>query len=250
MSGAAEPDGALAIATWNDRRARGKPCAFAVKRYLAALAFGIVGIGILVALGSWQLQRLTWKRGIIANIEARMLADPVAIPAAPDPARDRYLAVTAKGRIGLGEIHVLDSVKGVGPVWRIIAPFTTQGRTVLLDRGYVRDGRQNAARPGAEALVVGNLTWPDDRTGATPANDREKNIWFARDIAEMAGELRTEPVLIVARTDTGGGITALPVSPEGIPNDHLQYAITWFLLALVWAGMTALMLWRISRRTD
>ncbi|MCR8723983.1 SURF1 family protein [Frigidibacter sp. ROC022] len=220
-----------------------------MRRYLGALAFGVIGIGILISLAVWQLQRLDWKRGILANIEARIAAAPVPIPADPDPEGDRYLAVTATGHIGPGELHLLDSIQNVGPVWRIIVPFVTDGRTVLLDRGYVLDGRQNDPHAGAVTRIVGNLIWPDDRTSSTPPNDPEKNIWFARDLDEMARALGTEPLLVVAREDTGDGITPLPVSTEGIPNDHLQYAITWFLLAGVWAGMTGLLLWRISRRT-
>ncbi len=73
------------------------------------------------------------------------------------------------------------------------------------------------------------------------------NIWFARDIAELAAQLHTEPVLIIARSDTGDGIEPLPVDTAAIPNDHLQYAITWFSLAAVWLGMTAFLLWRIKR---
>jgi surfeit locus 1 family protein len=65
----------------------------------------------------------------------------------------------------------------------------------------------------------------------------------------MAAALGTEPVLIVARTDTGDGITPLPVDTAGIPNNHLNYALTWFCLAAVWLGMTLLLLWRIRRRT-
>jgi len=64
----------------------------------------------------------------------------------------------------------------------------------------------------------------------------------------MAQALGTEATLIVARTPTGDGIAPQPVDTSGIPNDHWGYAITWFLLAFVWAGMTAGLLWRIRQR--
>lgn len=218
-------------------------------RYLFPLILGLAGVAVLLNLGIWQMHRLAWKRDMLAHIEARIVAPPGAVPLSPDPDRDRYAPVEARGRIGPGELHVLDSIKDVGPGWRIIAPFSFDGRTVLLDRGFVRDGRQDADHPGGEVTVVGNLSWPDDRQSSTPANNVAENRWFARDVGQMAEVLGTEPVLIVARSDTGGGVTAVPVGIEGIPNDHLQYAITWFSLAVVWAGMTVLLLWRISRRT-
>ena len=78
----------------------------------------------------------------------------------------------------------------------------------------------------------------------------EGALWFARDVPAMARALEAEPLLIVAREITpGSAVTPLPVSTEGIPNDHLHYAITWFGLALVWLGMTVFLMWRIKRRT-
>jgi surfeit locus 1 family protein len=67
----------------------------------------------------------------------------------------------------------------------------------------------------------------------------------------MAGALGTEPVLIVARAvaPPDPQVTPRPVDGAGIPNDHLGYAVTWFLLAVVWLGMTGLLAWRIWRRT-
>ena len=67
----------------------------------------------------------------------------------------------------------------------------------------------------------------------------------------MAANLNTEPVLIIARSLTPNPFTAepIPVSSADITNDHLEYVITWFSLALVWAGMTLYLLWRIKRRT-
>ena len=65
----------------------------------------------------------------------------------------------------------------------------------------------------------------------------------------MAAALGTEPVLVVAREISGFATdtTPLPIDTSGIPNDHLQYAITWFALALIWAGMTVTLVLRISR---
>jgi surfeit locus 1 family protein len=223
-----------------------------VTRILIPLIFGLAGAAILVGLGVWQVQRLAWKEGVLAQIGARIGDAPVALPAAPDPARDRYLPVRASGTITTDEAHVLVSVKRVGPGYRIVSVFDTDGgRRILLDRGFVPDAERDTPRPAVRATVEGNLHWPDDRTSSTPENDVSGNIWFARDIDRMAQVLDTEPVLMIARntSEPDPAVTPLPVDTSGIPNDHLQYAVTWFLLAAVWLAMTGYFLWRTTRRT-
>lgn len=211
---------------------------------------GLCGLAILVSLGIWQVQRLAWKEGILANIEARIISTPVALPDAIDPTKDAYLPVEATGIIGTQEIDILASTKAQGAVYRIIAPFTVGSRRVLLDRGFVPTDEKSNPRGGQTVTVTGNLYWPDEVDSYTPAPDRDAGIWYARDIPAMAEDLETEPVLIVARSDTGDGVLPFPVGTDAIPNDHLQYAITWFSLALVWLGMTLYQLWRIKRRTN
>ncbi|MBW6419391.1 SURF1 family protein [Celeribacter sp. PS-C1] len=220
------------------------------KRMIFPIVIGVLGCAILIWLGTWQLQRLAWKEGVLAEIRAEIGAEPVPLPEVID-ASMKYLPVEATGEIGDEELHVLVSRKQIGAGYLIIAPLTLDdGRRVLLDRGFVRDMEKDAERAGGSVTVVGNLHWPDDMNSSTPAPDMTRNIWFGRDIPAMAEALGTEPVLIVARDSTGAGIDPMPVGIEGIPNDHLQYAITWFSLCLVWFGMTLFLLWRIRARTD
>jgi len=216
-----------------------------MKRLLFLLIFGVTGTGILLALGTWQVQRLAWKQGVLADIETRIADAPVDLPANPDPDRDRYLPVQANGNIGTDELHVLVSVKRVGAGYRIIAPFiTTDGRTILLDRGFVPDTDKTAERATDATEVIGNLHWPEEVDSFTPEPDQSNNIWFARDVPKMAAALGTEPVLLIAKSKTDPNVAPLPVDTAGIPNDHLQYAITWFSLALIWAAMTGFFLRR------
>jgi len=219
------------------------------RKMIIPLLFGLIGTAILVSLGTWQVKRLAWKQDILAVIAADIQAAPVALPAAPDPAMHRYLPVQATGETGAAELFVLVSRKQIGAGYRVITPFQTGDRIIMLDRGFIPTTQKTAPRPPETIAVTGNLHWPQDRTSSTPDNDVAANIWFARDVAQMAQVLGTDPVLIIARSDTGQGVEPLPVGIEGIPNDHLHYAITWFLLAIVWAGMTVFLLWRIRQRT-
>ncbi len=223
-----------------------------MKSYIAALVLGIGGIAILLSLGFWQVQRLEWKQGVLAEIDARIADAPQPLPAAPDAANHRYLAVEAAGDVSKEYRRILMSLKGRGPGYRIISALeTTEGRRILVDRGF--QPVYSAAIPPElkDVTIRGNLHWPDEVDNWTPEPDRAEGIWFARDIPALAKELKTEEVLLVAR-DISGGLDVtdpLPVDSSTIPNDHLQYAVTWFGLALVWLGMTLFLLWRIRQRT-
>lgn len=220
------------------------------RRMIIPLLIGLLGGAILISLGIWQLNRLAWKEAVLAEIDARIADAPVPLPAAPDPQADRYLPVTAQGRFTGEHLDVLVSRKQIGPGIRVVEVFETQdGRRILVDRGFVRQDDRDAPRDSGAATVEGNLHWPDEVDGFTPPPDAATGLWFARDVAAMAAALNTEATFIVARRPTGGEIEPMPVDSSGIPNDHMNYAITWFSLAAVWLGMTAYLLWRIRQRT-
>lgn len=222
-----------------------------MRRLILPIGFGLVGIIILVSLGNWQIRRLGWKQEVLAQIEARIDAVPVTIPNDIVPDADRYLAVRASGRITNQELHVLASSKQTGAIYRVISAFEmADGRRVMLDRGWIKPSEKEVVRDEVDAMVVGNLHWPDEVDSYTPENDIEGNIWFARDVDTMAAALNTAPILIVARetSETGQSLTPMPVTTTGIPNDHLQYAVTWYGLALVWLAMTLYYLRRMRKK--
>lgn len=216
-----------------------------MSRLIFPLIFGLAGTVVLVWLGVWQLQRLEWKETALAEIEARIGAAPVALPDAPDPIQDRFVPVRVSGTTGDRDVLVQASLKRVGPGYRVIAPFTTrEGRRILLDRGFMRAARKTDPRPPVSMTVEGNLHWPDEVDGFTPDPDVAAGLWFVRDVPAIAAHLDTEPVLLIVRATSTAqpGIVPLPVDSGGIPNDHLQYAVTWFGLAAVWLVMTGFFL--------
>jgi len=213
------------------------------RRLIFPLLLGLVGCAILLSLASWQVQRQDWKRQIIAEVEATIHADPVALP--PQGAGARYLPVTVTGELGPERILVLVSRKQLGAGRRVIAPLEmADGRRVMVDLGFLPDGLPVPPIAGRVSLR-GNIDMPAEVDAYTPAPDPGRDLWFARDVPAMAQALRTEPTFIAAAVDLLPSIEAMPITADAIPDNHMQYAFTWFLLAAVWAGMTGLLIWRI-----
>jgi surfeit locus 1 family protein len=235
-------------------------------RVVAAAVFTLAGVAILLSLMVWQIQRLAWKEGLIATLEERLSAPPMALPAVFAPETQEFRRVAVSGRFtgetgthGFTDVARLTTIRPWGPGYRVIQPFeTAEGRRVLVDRGYAPIAEKNvsaaAARPtpAPEGTVdlVAALRWPDDAdffadAEAGPAD----NVWLTREVETLAPLWGAEPVLLVAETSTAVGAWPRPAPVTvDLPNDHLEYAVTWGSLAAIWAGMGGLLTWREARR--
>lgn len=219
-----------------------------MRRLAFFLIFGLGGAAILIGLGIWQVQRLAWKEGVIATIDERIAAEPTTLPTDLDVERDAYLPVQVTGVLGADYLRILVSQKQVGAGYRIIRPMMRDGDRIMIDMGFVTVAAVAALafEEDGPVTITGNLQWPQETDGFTPEPDLAENIWFARDVTAMAAALGTEPILVVRRDapQSGGPVTPMPVDTSAIPNDHLQYAITWFSLSAIWLAMTAIFLRR------
>ncbi|WP_312528072.1 SURF1 family protein [Paracoccus sp. (in: a-proteobacteria)] len=222
-----------------------------MRRYLFPIISGIIGCAILISLGTWQLKRLAWKEEMLAEIQSRIDSPPkTVLPAAYEPAM-KYEPIEVTGRTTGEEILILSGTHDLGGGYQVVSAFDTfDGRRILIDRGFIpQDDRRNP-RPPVDLRIVGNIHWPEEKNSSTPEPNLTEGIWFARDVPQMAAALKTEPFLIVAAAVEGDsqGIQPMPIAITGIPNKHLEYAATWFMLAVIWAGMTVGLIWRIRQR--
>lgn len=206
-------------------------------------------LAVLIGLGVWQLQRLQWKEGLIAQIEARVKAEPVSLKQAVARARAgedvSYLRVRVEGKFDNAKERYLFAVSDGTPGWHVITPLETpDGEAVLVDRGFVPDAlRDPAARPQGElsgTVTVTALARPPEAQGLfVPDNEVERNRWFWRDLKAMTKSMFGDEAKEVApffleaeKSDIPGGWPRGGETRLELPNNHLQYAITWFLLAL------------------
>lgn len=221
---------------------------------IGPIVIGVIGTAVLLGLGAWQLQRLDWKERLIGEIEARLAAEPVAVPTSPEPARDQFLRVVLEGRLAEGPegraLYRLTTKRPHGPGYQVIVPVAlpvalqgaSDARLVLADLGYIPEAMKGEALPPVDAPIslTGALFWPERTDSFTPPRDVETGVVFSRDVPVLAEALGTEPVLVVAeRHDLGDWPQAERIA-HNLPNDHFGYAMTWFGLAAVWAVMSVL----------
>jgi len=211
---------------------------------------GFAGTACLLYLGKWQIDRLYWKLDVLKKIDQKIATAPVLLPAEPSESVHKYLSVEISGQLLQESIRVLASKKRYGAGYRIIHVFRTNGRRLLVDLGFVGLETDYDIDLSSDISLVGNLHWPDEVDNFTPEPDLENNIWFARDVERVASALQTEPILIILKDSTlkDKNIKPMPIDTTHIPNDHLQYAITWFSLAIIWALMSCLFIWTTRQK--
>ncbi len=218
------------------------------KSLVGLTAATLAALAVLLGLGFWQLKRLEWKTGLIAEIETRTKGAPISIEEAVAFAREgrdpSYYRVKVEGRFDHTKELYLYAVSSGGVGWHIIAPLETgDGDMVLIDRGFVPDAlRDPSSRAAGEiagvTAVTGIVRMPETQGLFIPDNEPGANRWFWRDLQAMTGAMfpaltvEAAPFFLEAeKSDVPGGW------PEGgqtrltLPNNHLQYAITWFLMA-------------------
>jgi surfeit locus 1 family protein len=206
------------------------------KSLLGPTLFTLAGFLLLAALGTWQLERQSWKEGLISARLAAIDAAPIALPAAVDAARGlEFHQVRVAGRFLSGHELYLRATSPQGALgFQALAPLArADGGIVLVDRGFVPEDRKGIAVPDAgETNITGYLRLPPaSKSWFAPDNRPATNEWFTIDLPMMERAAGLGPLLPFYID-----MTATRENLMDIPNNHLQYAITWYALA---AGLVA-----------
>ena len=232
-----------------------------IRRFGPALALlaGLLVIGSLLALGTWQVKRLAWKEALIAQVDTRIHAPPVAAPetATKD---DAYLRVTARGRYLPDATTLTLAATEKGSGYWVLSPLRTDdGRIILINRGFVPK-REKPSVPAGEQSVTGLLRISEPGGGFLRDNDPAADRWYSRDVAAIAAKrgLRgVAPYFIDAEAEpnSGAGGSDQPIGGLTVisfPNNHLVYAITWYILAIMAAAALIFLIRsrRISQRGE
>lgn len=199
------------------------------KTGLVTDAVAAVALALLLGLGFWQLDRLQWKRELIAIIEARAGAPAIALTEAPQ----EFTRVTVSGTFDHAREHHVLAQTHEGAVGVVVATplLMDDGRLLLVDRGWVPDAARDAVSRGEDPVrLEGLVRLPPRRNSFAPENQPAEDQWFRVDPVAMAGAEALPFYLQVATVD-GGGWPLPRQRALSLRNNHLQYALTWFALA-------------------
>ena len=203
---------------------------------------------VFVTLGSWQVQRLFWKIDLIARVEARIHAKPVAVPLRTEwnglsAEKDEYRRVTVTGEFMQNYQVLVQAVTELGPGFWVISPMILPDRTiVMINRGFLPGDRRAAALQIAHdripvANVTGLLRMPEPGGAFLRDNDPAAGRWYSRDVAAIAdaqGLHNVAPYFVDAdATANRGGLPIGGLTVVSFRNSHLAYAATWYLLAVM-----------------
>jgi surfeit locus 1 family protein len=234
-------------------------------RRVAKIAVLLAALGILLALGTWQVERLQWKERLLSDIAERKAAPPMplsSIEALATSGGDiEYRATAATGRyLNNKERHFFSTWRDQAG-YDVYTPFQLDdGRYLFVNRGFVP---YEAKEP--EMRKQGQLTGERTVTGLArarlsskpsfivPDNDLSKNIFFWKDLDAMAasdGLAKDEVLPFFIDADDTPNPKGLPIGGVTIvdlPNNHLQYALTWYGLAATLVAIWAIV-WFRGRR--
>ncbi len=208
--------------------------------------FTIAAIIVLLTFGTWQVQRLVWKKNLVAQIAEKVALAPIELPDNIDIESIKYQRILLEGHfLHDKEIHLFTGPHKMNGEsgYNIFTPLETKnGKVVLVDRGWVpAKQKQSANRPETliegEVALIGMLHAGEHQGRFTPDNDIEKNLWFWIDIPAIAGFTGKQLDNVYVRAlDTDGVENILPVAGKAtieLRNDHLQYAIIWYSFAVI-----------------
>jgi surfeit locus 1 family protein len=235
----------IGLGTWQLERKRWKEDLLAK---IAERAHGkpVALVSLIEKAEASLSERLTARRGLTAGVLA--IGDM------------EYLHVVARGRFHHDKEQYLYAPTPAGPGWHVYAPLEmADGRFVWISRGFVPDARKAPAmRPegqvSGEVEVRGLVRLPARKGAFTPANDVSGNLWYWPDIGAMTtaafpdglqkrlgGPQRPVALPLVIEADAQpeppGGLPRGGVTRLDLPNRHLEYALTWYALALSLIGV-------------
>lgn len=224
---------------------------------------GALFFALFLSLGIWQVERLQWKLDLIARVDARVHADPVAAPGKDDwanvnQADDEYRHVMLTGSYLNDKEVLVRALTERGSGFWVLTPLRSDdGTLTFINRGFIPDAKRDPSsrvetQIAGETTVTGLLRMPEPDGFFLRPNDPARNDWNSRDVkafAEKEGLGTVAPYFIDADAKSNpdnvpiGGLTVVTFR-----NNHLSYAITWFALAAMIAG-AAIFVWRHDRKS-
>ncbi len=223
----------------------------------------LLALAILLALGTWQVERLNWKEGLLADIADRRSADPVPLAQVEQDAVSgetvEYRRVSLSGTFDHArERHFFATFEGRTGFYVYTPLVLADGRAILVNRGFVPyEMKEPATRRAGEVAGEQSVTGyarsklMEKPSAIVPDNDLAKNIFYWKDLDAMTTSAGLDPAVVLpffvdadASVVSPGGWPKAGVTQFDLPNNHLQYAVTWYGLAAALLAVVFGMWWR------
>jgi surfeit locus 1 family protein len=212
------------------------------------MALALAGVILFASLGIWQVERRQWKLALIAQVDRKLAAQPVA-PPSPDRwpgigPNDAYTRLRAHGVWQQGADTYVQALTSLGGGFWVLTPLRTGQGTVLVNRGFVpAERRGHVTVPTGPVDVTGLLRVTEPGGGFLRSNDPRADRWYSRDVPAIAAKRRLDhaaPYFIDADASGTDGWPRGGLTVVQFRNSHLIYALTWF-------GLAALSAWLFVR---
>ena len=225
-----------------------------MKRH-AGIALALLAAALLAGLGVWQVERRAWKLDLIARTQRRLVAAPAAMPPKASwpriGRRDEYARLRVTGQWIAARPALVQALTDYGAGRWVIQPLATPDGVVLINRGFSPQDARATASAGP-ATVTGLLRLSEPGGGFLRRNDPARDAWYSRDVSAIARSRELGAIAPFFIDADASSTTGSPGAPRGgltvvaFPNNHLIYAITWFVLS----GMAGWFAWRLARAPE
>ncbi|MCP5362230.1 MAG: hypothetical protein H6908_06335 [Hyphomicrobiales bacterium] len=233
------------------------------RRFIWFSLFSVLMLALFIALGTWQLQRLAWKEKLVAEVEMRKEEPIITLTADLQDIPEEYRYVNLAGTC-----QYIDSIRlqakyyqGKNGFQYLVPVKLNDEVAVIVNLGWYPEKEVPLYTQNAGCEVKGIVrTRFKEPMRFLPQNKPEKNFWLWSNIPQLVSFLQAKktyskirflPIIVQRIGETGNStLYPIPLSTDyNYRNDHLQYAITWYALALVTVVMY-LFFWRAQKRQE
>ena len=207
----------------------------------------IVALSILLGLSGWQIKRLNWKTDLISQRISSFESDPISFVNLNQPEKNEFRKVFVDGQLlNEFEMYMPALSKRGNNGFHILVPLkTTSGKLIIYDTGWVplkiKEKEKRLLNISKNSQTFEAVIRTSGRKGYfQPDNDTDTNTWFFVEPELMSKYLKMNFENEYYLEATKNGPNGFPLGNQTriyLRNNHLQYALTWFMIACGLVGV-------------